>query len=81
MTGFDVVAWDAFFAPRGTPADVVKKFSDHLQQALSQPETRRRMMDIGVEPVFMGPRELDAFVKQERVKWGGIIQAAGIRME
>lgn len=81
VPGFDVVAWDAFFAPKGTPADIVQKFSAHLQQAIAQPDTRRRMMDIGVEPLFMGPRELDGFVKQERVKWGGIIQSAGIRME
>lgn len=81
VPGFDVVAWDAFFAPRGTPAQIVQKFSDHLQQALAQPDMRRRMMDIGVEPLFMGPRELEAFVRQERSKWGAIIQSAGIRTE
>lgn len=81
VAGFDVVAWDAFFAPKGTPPDVIRKFNEHLQKVLQQPEVRRRMMDIGVEPLYMAPKELDAFVRQERVKWGGIIKTAGIRNE
>jgi tripartite-type tricarboxylate transporter receptor subunit TctC len=38
-------------------------------------------MDIGVEPLFMGPAQLDTFVKDERRKWGGIIKAADIRVD
>lgn len=81
VPGFDVVAWDAIFAPRGTPADVVKKLSEHIERALRKPEMRKRMQDIGVEPLYMGPAQLGEFVKAERVKWGGIIQAANIRTE
>jgi tripartite-type tricarboxylate transporter receptor subunit TctC len=81
LPGFDVVAWDALFAPRGTPPDVVRKMSEHLQRALQSPETRARMMEIGVEPLFMGPAQLDAFVKDERRKWGDIIKAAEIRVD
>lgn len=81
VPGFDVVAWDALFAPRGTPQEVVQKMSEHIQRALQQPETRRKMLDIGVEPLFMGAAQLDGFVKEERLKWGGIIKAADIRIE
>jgi tripartite-type tricarboxylate transporter receptor subunit TctC len=81
VPGFDVVAWDALFAPRGTPAEAVQKMSEHLQRVLQQPETRRRMMDSGVEPLYMGPSQLDAFVREERPKWGGIIKAAEIRVD
>lgn len=81
VPGFDVVAWDALFAPRGTPADVLQKMSEHVQRALQHPETRRKMLDSGVEPLFMGPSQLDSFVKEERNKWGGIIKAADIRID
>lgn len=81
VPGFDVVAWDALFAPRGTPPEVVQKMAEHVQRALQQPETRRKMLDSGVEPLFMGPAQLDSFVKDERNKWGGIIKAADIRIE
>lgn len=81
VAGFDVVAWDALFAPRGTPADITQKFAQHVQRALQQPELRRRLLDTGVEPLFMGPAQLDAFVKDERQKWGATIKAAEIRIE
>lgn len=81
VAGFDVVAWNAFFAPKGTPADVIQKMSDLVQRALQNPEVRRRMMDIGVEPLYMNAVQLDAFVKAERPKWGGIIKAADIRID
>lgn len=81
VPGFDVVAWDALFAPKGTPADIVQAFSDHLQRALQQSDVRKRMLEIGVEPLYMPPGQLDAFVKDERVKWGAIIKAADIKTE
>ena len=81
VTGFDVVAWDALFAPRGTPSTIVAKVSESIQRMQQQPAMRSRMMDIGVEPLVMGPSQLDAFVHDERTKWGGIIKAAGIRIE
>ncbi len=81
VTGFDVVAWDAVFAPRGTPADIINKFSEHLQRALAHPDTRRKLMDIGVEPMFMSPAKLDQFVKDERQKWGAAIKSADIRLD
>ncbi len=81
VAGFDVVAWDALFAPRGTPPGIVKEMSEHIRHVLEQPETRRKMLDIGVEPLVMPPAQLDAFVNDERQKWGAIIKAAGIRIE
>jgi tripartite-type tricarboxylate transporter receptor subunit TctC len=81
VPGFDVVAWDALFAPRGTPPEVIQKVAEHIQRVLQRPEMRQKLMDIGVEPLFMGPAQLDTFVKDERRKWGGIIKAADIRVD
>ncbi|MEJ6022486.1 Bug family tripartite tricarboxylate transporter substrate binding protein [Ramlibacter sp. PS4R-6] len=81
VPGFDVVAWDALFAPKGTPPEIVQKVSQHLQRALQNPETRKKMLDIGVEPLYMAPAQLDAFVRDERTKWGATIKAADIRVD
>ncbi|MDM0034298.1 tripartite tricarboxylate transporter substrate-binding protein [Variovorax sp. J22P271] len=81
VPGFEVVAWDALFAPRGTPAEIVEKVAEHVQRALQAAETRRRLLEIGVEPLFLGPAQLDAFVKAERPKWGEVIKAADIRVD
>ena len=81
LSGLEANTWFALFAPRGTPRDVVQKLSEHIQRALQQPETRRKMQEIGIEPLYMGASQLDAFVKDERLKWGGIIKAADIRID
>ena len=81
VPGFDVVAWNAVFAPRGTPADILQKMSEYIQRAVQQADTRRRLMDIGVDPLYMGRAQLEAFVKEERPKWGGVIKAADIRVD
>jgi tripartite-type tricarboxylate transporter receptor subunit TctC len=81
VPGFDVVAWDALFAPRGTPAEITQKFALHVQRALQLPDLRRKLLESGVEPLFMGPAQLDAFVKDERAKWGATIKAAEIRLD
>jgi len=81
VKGFDVVAWDALFAPKGTPEHIISKLSEHIARVLNDPQARQKMLDIGIEPLVMGPTELDAFVREERDKWGGIITAAGIRIE
>jgi tripartite-type tricarboxylate transporter receptor subunit TctC len=81
VAGFDVVAWDALFAPRGTPPDITLRFAQHVQRALQQPDLRRKLLESGVEPLFMGPAQLDAFVKDERQKWGATIKAAEIRLD
>lgn len=81
VPGFDVVAWDAFFAPRGTPPEIIRKFSESLNSALKDPLVRQKLMDVGVEPLYMSPSKTADFVKSERSKWGAVIQAEGIRSE
>ena len=81
VPGFEVVAWDALFAPRGTPAEIVEKMAGQVQRALQLADMRRRLLEIGVEPLFMGPAQLDTFVKAERPNWGEVIKAADIRVD
>ena len=81
VPGFSVVAWDAVFAPRGTPAPIVERMSQLIQAALKQPELRQKLLDNGVEPLEMGPAQLDAFIQVERDKWGGAIKEAGIHAD
>ena len=81
VPNFEIVAWDALFAPRGTPPEIVNKLSEHVQRALQQPEMRRKLLESGVEPLYMSGSQLDHFVKDERQKWGAIIKASDIRVE
>lgn len=80
VPGFDVVAWDAFFAPSSTPPEIVTRFSDALRDVMAEPALQQRLRDIGVEPLYMPTADLEAFVRSEREKWGTIIREAKISL-
>lgn len=47
---FDVVAWNALYAPKGTPAAIIDKLNAALNRVLERPETRSKLLDLGFEP-------------------------------
>ena len=81
MEGFQVVAWNGLYAPRGTPPPVVQKLNAELAKILAQPEVRQRLLELGHEPAGGSPAELDEFARSERQKWGPLIKKAGLKAE
>jgi tripartite-type tricarboxylate transporter receptor subunit TctC len=76
--------WNAFFAPKGTPNEIISKLNVATVEALADPAVRSRLVELGVE-VFprdqQTPEALRALQKAEIAKWWPIIKEAGIRAE
>lgn len=73
--------WNAVYAPRGTPADVMEKLQGALQAAVSDPNIRKRMEEMGSVPATaetMKPDHLRKLVDSEMNRWAQVIKAAGI---
>lgn len=81
VPGFELTAWNAFFAPKGTPPAIVNLLNAELRKILAQPETRQRLGSLGFEIAGTTPQQLAETVRVEREKWGRIIRAANIRAE
>ena len=81
LPGFDLVAWNALFAPRGTPPEVVNLLNAEVAKALAQPEVRARLLRMGFEPGGGSADRLRAFVESESQRWGQLIRKAGIKAE
>lgn len=77
--GFEVVAWNALYAPRGTPPAIVATLNAAMAKALARPETRQKLLEIGFDPEGGTPAQLADFARQERKKWEPLIKAAGIK--
>ncbi len=75
--GFEVLAWYALFAPRGTPEPIVARLDAELEKILQMPDVRDKMAELGAEPRYMGAAELTRFVEIESPKWGELIRASG----
>jgi tripartite-type tricarboxylate transporter receptor subunit TctC len=57
LPNYEVSAWNAAFAPKGTPKEIAAKLSDALAKALDDENTRKRLLDLGgVIPDAQGAR-------------------------
>ncbi len=81
LPGFELTAWNAFFAPKGTPAAVVSLLNAEVRKILADPDTRQRLMALGFEVAGGTPQELAERVRTEREKWSRIIRSANIKAE
>ena len=81
LPDFQVSAWNAVFAPKGTPPEVVAKLNAALVKALDDEGTRKRLMDLGsVIPDAAGrsPEALQKLVESEVARWTPVLKAAGV---
>jgi tripartite-type tricarboxylate transporter receptor subunit TctC len=79
VPGFEVTAWNAFYAPRDTPGVIIDLLNGELAKALAQPETQKRLLELGFDPAGGTPADLARFETQERLKWGPVIKATGLQ--
>jgi tripartite-type tricarboxylate transporter receptor subunit TctC len=81
LPGFELTAWNAFFAPKGAPATVVTLVNTEVRKVLAQAETRQRLMALGFEVSGSTPQQLAELIRTEREKWSRVIRAANIKAE
>ena len=81
VPGYDVVSWQAVFAPAGTPRPIVDRLHTEIAKILKEPEVQERLAKLGLDPSGMTPAELSAFQKAEIEKWAKVIKAANIKID
>jgi len=84
VSGLYASGWFGFFAPKGTPKDVVAKLNDAMRRILNEPAVRTRFAQLGLDmasPEQQTPEGLAAFHKAEIEKWWPTIKSANIKAE
>ena len=81
LPGYEVTAWNALFAPAGTPASIVSRLNQLVRQGLAHPDTKAVMEAQGLDATPGTPEELAQLIKADLVKWPQVIKAAGIKAE
>jgi tripartite-type tricarboxylate transporter receptor subunit TctC len=77
--GFQAVAWFGMFAPRGTPPAVVKRIRDDIAEVLTIADVRKRMSEVGGDPIGMPSEDFAKWVRSEIERWNKVAKAAGIK--
>ena len=76
--GFVSILAMGLMAPKGTPPAIIEKIHKASVEALTPPEVRKRLSDIGMEVVNSSPQEFTALIKAEAPQWAKVIKEAGI---
>jgi tripartite-type tricarboxylate transporter receptor subunit TctC len=81
VAGYDVVSWNALFAPAGTPPEIIKTLNGALQDILADADVRRRLIELGIEARASTPPEISARLKSDIDKWSHVIDKAAIQKQ
>jgi tripartite-type tricarboxylate transporter receptor subunit TctC len=79
LPAFQAQAWNAIFAPKGTPAPIIAKLNAAAAKALDDEGVRKRLLDLGsvIPPAAeRTPEALAALVKSEIAKWTPVLKSA-----
>jgi tripartite-type tricarboxylate transporter receptor subunit TctC len=80
VPGYDSGVWYALIAPRGTPANVIRKLHADCA-ALLKAEVGNQLVADGITPIGSTPEALAAYVKTESAKWAEVVKRSGAQVD
>jgi tripartite-type tricarboxylate transporter receptor subunit TctC len=81
LKGFESYAWYGFFAPAGTPKDVIALLNSEALKIMKQPEYQKILADTGSDFVGESPERFSEFVKSEAGKWAKVVKESGATID
>jgi tripartite-type tricarboxylate transporter receptor subunit TctC len=75
---FDIGAWNALFAPAGTPKDIISKINNEVTRGLTAPDARDRLAREGADTVDYTPDQVRGFIHSEIEKFSKLVKDAGV---
>jgi len=81
VPGYEATIWLGLLAPKGTPKAVVERLNTAVSKIASQPEVQRMWAAQGATALVMNPEVFDKYIRDDIVKWAGVIKSAGIKAD
>ena len=81
MKDFDQGTWFGILAPASTPAEVVARLNAEMVKIIQSPEFRKRMEEIGAEPVGDSPAQMAAQIKDDTAKYAKLVKDAKVAID
>jgi tripartite-type tricarboxylate transporter receptor subunit TctC len=80
VKGFEINAWKGLMVPAATPAPVVARLHDAAVHALANPALRKRLRELGAEPMGNQPEEFGKVIQKETLTWAALVKSTGTRL-
>jgi tripartite-type tricarboxylate transporter receptor subunit TctC len=79
--GYGFLSWHGVVAPRGAPAEAIRRLNAAYNAAIRDPGVQERARQLGLPLKGGSPEEFASFIAEERAKMGPLVQASGARVE
>jgi len=79
--GFEAGSWFGFFAPKGTPQEVIATLNKHVNEIIAVPAIESAMVREGADPIGGTPQQFGQFVQREFEKWRVVVKESGATAE
>ena len=81
LPGYEMANWVGLMAPAQTPPEIVNRMNAELTRWIALPETKKRLVELGVDPGGGTPQSFGETVASGHALMGKVVQTAGIRAE
>jgi tripartite-type tricarboxylate transporter receptor subunit TctC len=81
VPGYEASALFGMGAPKKTPPEIIEKLNREINAVLAEPDMKKRLIELGGEPLISSPEAFGAMIAAETEKWEKVVKFAGIKVE
>ena len=81
VPGYEASALFGMGAPKKTPPEIIEKLNKEVNAVLAEPEMKKRLTELGGEPLISTPEAFGAMIAAETEKWGKVVTSAGLKID
>lgn len=81
LPGYDTGAFQALFAPAGTPANVIARLNGEVTRILALPEVKQQLDGLGAEAYGSTVDAMRQFVREDRQRWARLVKEQNFKVE
>jgi tripartite-type tricarboxylate transporter receptor subunit TctC len=81
VPGYEASALFGMGAPKKTPPEIVAKLNKEINAVLAEPETKKRLVELGGEPLVSTPEAFGAMIAAETEKWQKVVKFSGLTVD
>ena len=81
VPGYESYTWFAIFGPKGLDRAIAEKMNLAIKTALGDPETQKKLAELGNTPRYEALDQFKATVKADRAKWAEVVKQVGAKVD
>ncbi len=81
VPGYETGIWLGLMAPHGTPRPVLERLNVEIAKVLNAPDVKKTWAEQGAAPMSMTIEQFDKFLRDDIVKWSGVVKATGMKVD